>query len=118
MKSLISGFAVLFLSAAALPAQTAATVAKAELVDSQGKKAGTAELTQALDGVKIVLTVSGLAPGQHAFHIHTVGKCEGPDFKSAGAHFDPTTKSTDSKIPRGRTPETRKTLRWGRTGQA
>jgi superoxide dismutase, Cu-Zn family len=101
MKSLISGFAVLFLSAAVLPAQTAATVAKAELVDSQGKKAGAAELTQAPDGVKIVLTVSGLAPGQHAFHIHTLGKCEGPDFKSAGAHFNPYNKKHGLKNPEG-----------------
>jgi len=101
MKSLISGFAVLFLSAAALPAQTAATVAKAELVDSQGKKAGTAELTQAPDGVRIALTVSGLAPGQHAFHIHTLGKCEGPDFKSAGGHFNPYNKKHGLKNPEG-----------------
>ncbi len=25
----------------------------------------------------------------HALHIHAVGKCEGPDFKSAGPHFNP-----------------------------
>ena len=66
MKSLISSLAVLFLSVATLTAQNAATMAKADLVDSQGKKVGTAELTQTPDGVKIALTVSGLAPGQHA----------------------------------------------------
>jgi superoxide dismutase, Cu-Zn family len=70
MKSLISSLGVLFLSTTAVAAQNAATMAKADLVDSQGKKVGAAELTQTPDGVKIALTVSGLAPGQHAFHIH------------------------------------------------
>ena len=88
MKSLISSLGVLFLSVTVVAAQSAATLAKADLVDSQGKKVGTAELTQTPDGVRIALTVSGLAPGQHAFHIHNVGKCKSPDFKSAGPHFN------------------------------
>ena len=101
MKSLMCGLGVLFLSAAVLVAQKAATTAKADLADSRGKKVGTAELTQTPDGVRIALTVSGLAPGQHAFHIHTVGKCDGPDFKSAGAHFNPYNKKHGLKNPEG-----------------
>ena len=62
---------------------------------------GTAELTQTPDGVRIALTVSELAAGQHAFHIHNVGKCEGPDFKSAGAHFNPYNKKHGLKNPEG-----------------
>jgi len=27
-------------------------------------------------------------PGQHSMHIHQVAKCEAPDFKSAGPHFN------------------------------
>jgi len=34
---------------------------------------------------------AGLA-GEHAFHIHSVGKCEAPSFDSAGAHFNPDNK--------------------------
>src|SRR2546425_5476005 len=100
MKSLISGLAILSLSAAVLTGQSA-TTAKADLADPQGKKVGTAELTRTPEGVRIALTVSGLAPGQHAFHIHTVGKCEGPDFKSAGAHFNPYNKKHGLKNPDG-----------------
>src|SRR5437867_13394675 len=99
MKNLISSFAFLLLSVTVLADQNPATTAKADLADSQGKKVGTADLTQTPDGVKIALTVSGLAPGQHAFHIHSVGKCEGPDFKSAGAHFNPYNKMHGLKNP-------------------
>jgi Cu-Zn family superoxide dismutase len=28
-------------------------------------------------------------PGEHAIHIHTTGKCDPPDFQSAGPHFNP-----------------------------
>jgi len=101
MKSLMCGLGVLFLSAAVLVAQKAATTAKADLADSRGKKVGTAELTQTPDGVRIGLTVSELAPGPHAFHIHNVGKCEGPDFKPAGAHFNPFNKKHGLKNPDG-----------------
>ena len=101
MKNLVSSLGLLLLSAAILAAQQPPTTAKADFADSQGKKVGTAELTQTADGVKIALAVSGLAPGQHAFHIHTAGKCEGPDFKSAGAHFNPYNKKHGLKNPEG-----------------
>ena len=51
--------------------------------------------------MKIALTVSDLASGQHTFHIHNVGKCKGPDFKSAGAHFNPYNKKHGLKNPEG-----------------
>jgi Cu-Zn family superoxide dismutase len=39
--------------------------------------------------VQIVLAVQNAPAGLHGVHIHGTGKCEGPDFKSAGGHFDP-----------------------------
>ena len=64
--------------------------AHAELVNAQGTKIGTATFVPTTDGVSVSVNVSRLPGGKHGIHIHTVGKCEGPDFASAGGHFNPT----------------------------
>jgi Cu-Zn family superoxide dismutase len=64
--------------------------AHAEIVNARGAKIGSAKITLTSDGVKIAVKVSQLTPGEHGIHIHTVGKCEGPAFTSAGGHFNPT----------------------------
>lgn len=47
-------------------------------------------LTQVPEGIKITAEVTGLRPGSvHGFHVHEVGKCEAPDYESAGDHFNP-----------------------------
>ncbi len=78
--------AALLLSGTAAMAQTA----KADLIDNKGQDAGKAEFSQTPAGVLIRLSVKA-APGERAFHIHGIGKCEG-NFTSAGPHFNPGTK--------------------------
>jgi Cu-Zn family superoxide dismutase len=80
---------------------SAAPGATATLRDAQGKSIGMATLTPAEGGVKVGVTVSGIAPGLHGFHVHAVGKCEGPDFKSAGGHFNPGSKEHGLENPKG-----------------
>ncbi len=82
--------ALVVFSAAVAFGDTAPKSAHADIMNAQGTKIGTAKLTATKDGVKIVVNVSQLTPGEHGIHIHAVGKCEGPAFTSAGGHFNPT----------------------------
>jgi Cu-Zn family superoxide dismutase len=75
-------------TAVALPA-FAADTAIAVLKDPKGKDVGTVTLTAVPTGILLDADFTALPPGVHAFHIHDTGKCEPPDFKSAGGHFNP-----------------------------
>jgi superoxide dismutase, Cu-Zn family len=86
---IIAGFAGLLLATFALPA--AARTARASLKDANGKDVGSATLTQTPGGVLIAVSVKDVPAGEHAFHVHAVGKCE-PPFTSAGGHFNPGSK--------------------------
>jgi Cu-Zn family superoxide dismutase len=90
--------AAILCTAPALPA--AAQSATAPLKNAEGKEVGSANLTQTRQGVLIILSLNGLPPGEHAFHVHTVGKCE-PPFTSAGGHFNPGNKKHGMMAPEG-----------------
>ena len=81
--------------------QTAPRPAHADIVNAQGQKIGTAIFSPADGGVKIDIDVAQLPPGVHGVHIHAVGKCEGPDFKSAGGHLNPNAKEHGKDNPKG-----------------
>ncbi len=68
---------------------------------SQGQDAGTATLTPAGNGVKVKLNLMNLPEGEHALHVHQNAKCDGPDFKTAGGHFNPDNKEHGTKNPKG-----------------
>jgi superoxide dismutase, Cu-Zn family len=67
--------------------------ARVELRDSKGKSVGV--LTVAMNsggGVQFTGHLIDLPPGPHGIHIHENGKCDPPDFESAGAHLNPSGK--------------------------
>lgn len=72
-----------------------------ELKDAQGKVVGQVVLWDVENGVKFDLDVHDLPPGEHGIHFHQVPKCEAPDFKSAGPHFNPEGKKHGFDSPEG-----------------
>ena len=99
LLAVASLFLLLF---AAAWAKSSKTPSKAvNLQNAQGKSIGTATLQQSAVGVAIKLNVHDLPPGDHGIHVHQVAKCEGPDFKSAGPHFNPDGKKHGLDSPDG-----------------
>ncbi|WP_173915764.1 superoxide dismutase family protein [Halobacillus sp. Marseille-Q1614] len=54
-----------------------------------GDRIGTVTLTEEAQGVGVKIKAEGLEPGPHAVHFHERPECNGPDFQSAGNHFNP-----------------------------
>jgi Cu-Zn family superoxide dismutase len=72
-----------------------------QLLGPNGELHGTATLAQTGTDTRVRAQVSGLAPGSYAIHLHSVGQCVGPDFKTAGGHFNPTTHQHGKDNPAG-----------------
>lgn len=75
--------------------------ATAMLKTSAGADAGRATATEVAGGIRYTLDVKGLPPGTHGAHIHTVGRCDAPDFTTAGAHWNPTQMKHGTMNPQG-----------------
>jgi Cu-Zn family superoxide dismutase len=72
------------------------------LKDAAGKSVGTALLWKdGAGGVGMELKFENLPPGEHALHFHQNAKCDAPDFKSAGPHFNPDGKKHGLENPEG-----------------
>jgi Cu-Zn family superoxide dismutase len=80
----------------------ASKTVKVELKDGTGKSVGAAKISALkAGGVQVKLDLKGLPAGDHALHFHQTAKCDGPDFKSAGGHFNPDSKHHGLENPEG-----------------
>ena len=60
-----------------------------DVVNSSGNTIGSVRIDDTESGVNVVLDVTAIPAGSHAIHFHEVGACDGPDFTSAGGHYNP-----------------------------
>jgi Cu-Zn family superoxide dismutase len=76
-----------------------------QLRDARGSLVGIAVLTQrpipVVGGTVITVDAEGLTAGEHGIHIHETGRCDPPDFESAGSHFNPSSTAHGLENPNG-----------------
>jgi superoxide dismutase, Cu-Zn family len=76
---------VAYAQAPVTPTATAAATMK----NAEGRTIGTVALREVPTGVLLKVDLSGVPAGVHAFHVHSVGKCDPPMYTTAGGHFAP-----------------------------
>jgi Cu-Zn family superoxide dismutase len=73
-----------------------------QMMNAKGDNIGRATVTALKNGgVDVKLDLGDLPPGEHALHFHQAAKCDPPDFKSAGPHFNPEKKEHGLQNPKG-----------------
>jgi superoxide dismutase, Cu-Zn family len=61
-----------------------------ELRSASGASHGVLRIERDGAGVRVRGTLTGLPPGAHGLHFHQAGRCDPPDFATAGPHLNPT----------------------------
>ena len=71
------------------------------LVNASGQSIGSVRAWQTAGGVTFRLDASGLPHGVHGVHVHSVGRCDPPEFTSAGGHWNPANRKHGMNNPAG-----------------
>ena len=71
------------------------------LVNSAGQAIGTIRAWQTAGGIAFRIDAHGLPHGVHGIHVHPIGRCDPPDFASAGTHWNPTNRQHGLNNPMG-----------------
>src|ERR1022692_4730550 len=101
VRLLTLGAVLAFCSACAFAQDKPVNKKTVELKDAKGNSVGTATLVSKGQSVEVKLALKDLPPGEHGVHFHQKPQCDPPDFKSAGAHFNPGGKQHGLENPQG-----------------
>ena len=71
------------------------------LVSGAGASVGGVQAEQRPGGTYLRVAVQDFSPGEHGLHLHSVGRCDGPNFQSAGPHWNPAAKQHGHLNPLG-----------------
>jgi Cu-Zn family superoxide dismutase len=77
------------------------SAAAADLADRTGRVVARATAEEAGEGVRLRIEAEGLPAGAYGAHIHTTGRCDAPDFASAGPHWNPSARQHGKDNPAG-----------------
>lgn len=76
-------------------------MAIAQLKTATGADVGRATATEVSGGLRFTVDGMSMPPGMHGAHVHTTGRCDAPDFQTAGGHWNPTDMKHGTMNPQG-----------------
>ena len=97
-KHLLCGIALALSACAAVEPLGGSPVA---LVDAAGQSIGSVRAWQTAGGVTFHIEAAGLPHGVHGLHVHAIGRCDPPDFSTAGPHWNPAARKHGMNNPAG-----------------
>jgi superoxide dismutase, Cu-Zn family len=86
---------------ASMTGSDALPVATGQIARANGTVLGAASVTQGETGLSLMVNVAGMAPGTYGIHVHSVGRCDGPGFTTAGPHWNPSMRQHGRLNPQG-----------------
>lgn len=75
--------------------------AVAVLRTAAGAEVGRAVVSPDGGGVRVLVQGVNMPAGIHGVHVHTTGRCDAPDFTTAGGHWNPTAMQHGTRNPAG-----------------
>lgn len=68
---------------------SASTLSVGTMLNSAGEPTGMVNLIEEGGAISLEVSLEGFEPGIRAIHLHEKGRCDPPEFKTAGGHLNP-----------------------------